>query len=149
MPQPIPAVVVDPRERDPWPLSLPWTRAAVPIGGDYSLAGFERVICIERKSVDGLVDACTFDREPFARTLAGLRSRTYRALIVEAELADVCGGRYRSRAHPNSIVGSCAAITADGVPVLFAGNANVAAAYAERLLRKFHARALAAQETAA
>ena len=46
-----------------------------------------------------------------------------------------------SRALPTSIVGSFAAIVADGVPVAFSDEPAAAAAFAERLLLKFHKRA--------
>ena len=151
MPLPVPTVLIDTREQTPWCFTLPTVRGTVPTGGDYSIVGFEALICIERKSLDDLVSSLTIGRERFGRSIAALRTRPYRALIVEAEFPDVLAGRYRSRAHPNSIVGSLCAIMADGTPAFFAGNPAAAAAFAERLLLKFHKRALAAaaQETAA
>ena len=47
-----------------------------------------------------------------------------------------------SRVPPTSIFGSLASICADGVPSFFAGDARHAAAFAERLLLKFHKRAV-------
>jgi hypothetical protein len=78
-----------------------------------------------------------------------LRLRPFRALVIEGSLSDVAQGRYLSNARPTSIVGSLASIMADGVPVVFADEPGAAAAFAERLLLKFHKRAMAAQKRAA
>jgi ERCC4-type nuclease len=123
--------------------------ATVPTGADYSIDGFEGEIGIERKSLDDLVGSLTVGRERFARSLAALSTRRWRAVVVEGSLADLLAGRYLSRANPSSMLGSICSICADGVPVLFADDAGGAAALAERLLCNFWKRALAARQVEA
>ena len=142
----LPPIVIDTREQTPFVFTHQVVRAMVPTGADYSLVGFESLIGIERKSLDDLVGSLTQGRERFERSLTALRTRPFRALIVEADWSDILAGRYQSRAHPSSIVGSLAAMMADGVPVVFASNGNAAAVLVERLLAKFWKRAIASQE---
>lgn len=144
-----PMILIDSREQTPWSFTLPSVRACVPRGADYSLAGFETAIGIERKSLGDMIGSLTAGRERFMRSLAALRERPWRCLIVESTLGIIRSHSYRSRVHPNSIVGSLASIVADGVPVFLAGDHNQAAAFAEKLLQKFHSRAVAARRVAA
>ena len=143
-------IVVDRREQRPWRFS---SAAIVELGtlhgGDYSVEGYEDLIGIERKSLGDLVGSLTTGRERFGRALAALSACRWRAIIVEAPLCELLCGAYRSRATPTSMLGSVAAICADGVPIMFADDANCAAALAERLLVKFAKRAAAAREEAA
>jgi ERCC4-type nuclease len=138
---PMPQVVVDPRERSPWPFSVAWTRGPVPVGGNYSVVGFEDVICVGRCSLDDFVGELVHNRDAFLESVESLTRRRWCQLVVEGSLEDLLAGRYQSRANPNSLAGAVAALIADGAPVLFAGNANAAAGFAERLLVKFHKRA--------
>ncbi len=74
-----------------------------------------------------------------------LRKYQFRAVVVEGELGDFAAGRYTSRAHPASIVGSIAAIMADyGLPFIFAGTPQGAAFIVEKTLRRLHAKHVAA-----
>src|SRR5262245_28557187 len=133
---PPPTIVVDTREQTPWSFTLPTVRATVPTGADYTVQGFESAIGIERKSLPDLVQSLTAGRELFDRSLEALRTRTWRSLIVEGTYEQIERGHYMSRATPTSIVGSIAAIMADGVPVFLAGDAQHAARFAERWLLK-------------
>src|SRR5689334_2234979 len=132
-----PTVVIDTREQAPWSFTLPTVRATVPTGADYTVQGFDAAIGVERKSLPDLVQSLTGGRERFDRSLAALRTRTWRALIVEGTYEQIASGHYMSKATPTSIIGSIAAIMADGVPVFLAGDPKHAAAFAERLLLKF------------
>jgi hypothetical protein len=89
------------------------------------------------------VGSLTTGRERFLRSLAALRTRQWRALIIEASIGEIARGEYMSQVHPNSVLGSLASIWADGVPCFLAGNHSMAANFAERLLLKFHKRASA------
>ncbi|WP_438014900.1 ERCC4 domain-containing protein [Sorangium sp. So ce315] len=131
-------VVVDTREQRPWrfPEDVATVRAALP-AGDYSVQGFETRIAIERKELGDFVACCTHERERFKRELEKLRAYDFAAVIVEANLADVAAGCYRSRATPQSIIGSAAAITLDYCPVLFASDREEAARFARLLLTRF------------
>lgn len=91
--------------------------------GDYSVEGLEDEVAVERKTLADLVGTLTQGRERFLRELERGRSLRRMALVVEADLEDILRHRYRSKAHPNSILGSLIAISSRfNVPVWFAGN---------------------------
>jgi len=71
------------------------------IKGDYSLPGFEDRAAIERKSLNDLI-GCLMgsNRQRFERELARGRHYDLFAVVVEASLADVSQGRYRSDMKP-------------------------------------------------
>jgi ERCC4-type nuclease len=127
-------VVVDSREQTPWTFTLPTIVAGLPVG-DYSIAGAEDSVALERKSLDDFVSSVTWNRERFWRSLEKLRAYRFGAVIVEASVADVLAGRYVSKAHPWAILTSALAISVDfGLPVIFAGNASDAARCAQWML---------------
>jgi DNA excision repair protein ERCC-4 len=146
---PQPTIVIDTREQAPWAFTLPTVVGTVPTGADYTVLGFEASIGIERKSLSDLLGCITHDRERFMRSLAALRTRQWRALIVESSMREILRGDYMSRCHPNGVIGSLAAFMADGVPCFLAGDHGAAATFAERLLLKFHSRAVAGVREAA
>jgi hypothetical protein len=88
-----------------------------------------------------LIGSLTQSRGRFMRSLDRLRQRKHRAIIVEASLSAVLTGMYRSNVKPTAVLGSIAAIIADGVPVYFVDDAQCAAQLAERLLVKLADRA--------
>lgn len=95
-------IIVDTREQTPflfaaYPVEV--QRAALE-AGDYSLAGFERRIAIERKSLDDLLGCMTHDRERFERELTRLRGYDVAMVVVEDPLIAMREHRYRSRMDP-------------------------------------------------
>lgn len=116
----VPVVLVDTREQTPLPLRrLPWRRAGL-YTGDYSLAGMEEQVAIERKSIADLVACCTSGRERFERELHRLRGFWFRRLLVVGALADIEAGVYRSQVAPAAVLASLAAWEVRyGVPVVF------------------------------
>lgn len=126
--------------REPWP--HPW-EAYLPPGvtlepatletGDFSLQGLEDLVCIERKTGADLLGCIGSSRERFERELRRARQGVGRfAIIVEATLADLL--RNAGGIHPNAIVGSLAAWTRRGAPVILAGSPREAAEFAWRYL---------------
>ncbi len=80
--------------------------AALPVG-DYSLPGFQDRIAIERKSLDDLVGCLMGDnRKRFERELSRGAFLDLFAVVVEASLADVSQGRYRSEMKAKSALQS-------------------------------------------
>ncbi|RPH47035.1 MAG: hypothetical protein EHM91_06585, partial [Planctomycetota bacterium] len=67
-------IVVDTREQRPYrfdPQFVVVTRRALP-AGDYSIAGHETAVAIERKSLGDFVTSVIHERERFERELARL-----------------------------------------------------------------------------
>lgn len=57
--------------------------------GDYSIAGFEDRVCIERKSIDDAFGTFGGDRERFERELDRMEAFDFAAVIVEGSWASV------------------------------------------------------------
>jgi len=90
--------------------------------GDYSIAGLEDHVALERKSLPDLAACITHERDRFKRELRRLRGYECRAVIIEATVSDVIEHRYRSRVHPNAVLGSVATWQTEfGVPFVWAG----------------------------
>ena len=106
-------IVVDSREQCPF--RFEGFNAVVTVGaleaGDYSLAGFERRVAIERKSLPDLVACLGVERERFARELARLRGYDCAAVVVEATADDLRAGHFRAKLNPEAAWQSVLAFT--------------------------------------
>jgi len=129
-------ILIDSREQTPWSFTGPSKRATLPVG-DYTAAGFEDHICIERKSLDDLCGCVTSERSRFKRMLARMEPYPCKKLIVECSLDDILQHRFKSNTSPSSIVGSLISWEEDfGISVIYAGCHQEAAKYGERILNK-------------
>lgn len=130
-------VIIDSREQEPYgfnPRLITPVRAALP-AGDYSVAGLEQSVAVERKTLEDFVGTVTRARDRFYRELERFQSYARACVVVEADLEDVLAGRYRGGAHPHSILGSALAIAVDfGIPVFFCSNRQVACRFVEGYL---------------
>lgn len=132
----LPVLLIDTREQRPLRFSdlVRVERATLPTG-DYSAAGLTDRVAIERKSLPDLVACCGPERERFLDCCRRLRDYELGAVVVEASVNDVLAHAYRSRMHPQSVLGTTIAIFADyGVPTIWAGDERNAASIVERLL---------------
>lgn len=134
-------VISDTREQEPYsfdPARVTTVRRALP-AGDYSLVGLECRVGVERKSLEDLVDTVIRDRGRFERELARLSTYEAACVVVEGDLPDVLDHRYRSGAHPASVLGAVIAIIVDHqIPVFFCGDRATARAFVEGYLLRFH-----------
>jgi len=106
--------------------------------GDYSVAGLQDRIAIERKSLEDLVGSLTHGRERFERELARARSYQFFAVVVEGSAQAILRGDYgRSQANPRAVWESIAAFNARYCPFHFLGDRRTAAAWTESVLLKF------------
>lgn len=149
--QPKPSIhfLVDTREQLPFGFGPPrrpefcegGTRVITLSEGDYSVAiedGEPLPIRLERKSLGDLYGVIGQGRERFERELIRLQAYTYRAIIVEASLADVVRGFERSQVHPSSAIGSLAAWSVRyNVAIWFAEDHERAGKIGQRLLEAF------------
>lgn len=133
--------IVDTREQQPYafdPARVTCVRRALP-AGDYSLDGFETSFAVERKSLEDFVASAVTSRARFGRELRVLGEYDLACVVVEGSLEDVLERRYRSGAHPSSVVGAALSIIVDhGVPVFFCGDRQIACRFVEGLLRRYH-----------
>jgi ERCC4-type nuclease len=122
-------IVIDSREQEPYsfdPRLAATVRRALQ-AGDYSVGGFEDQVAVERKTLDDFVSTLIHRRRRFREELRKLSRYRAACVVVEAELLDVLGKRYRGEARPEAVVGSTLSILLDyGVPVMFCGNRQAA-----------------------
>jgi DNA excision repair protein ERCC-4 len=134
-------ILVDTREQAPFTFmgfDVDPESATLPVG-DYSLPGFTDRVSIERKSLNDLV-GCLMgkDRERFERELARGRYYDLFAVVVEASLADVSQGRYRSAMKPHSALQSLITFQIRyRVPFIWCGNRAGAEYMTHGLLTKY------------
>lgn len=136
-------VVVDTREQEPYIFDsdkVSAVRKALP-AGDYSLVGLEERVAVERKSLTDFVSTVIRGRKRFTKELRRLSEYDAACVVVEADLRDILGGRYRSGAHPNAVLGALLSIVVDfGVPVYFCSDRQAACRFVEEYLTRFHRR---------
>lgn len=133
-------IITDTREQTPYTFRrypvevIPGTLTA----GDYSVPGFTDEVAVERKELSDLLGCLTHDRERFVRELERLRGYQSAALLIEAPLAMIQAGRYRSRMKPENAVQSIISIMQRyRMPVFFAPDRTAGEAFVYDFLRHF------------
>jgi ERCC4-type nuclease len=145
---PKPVVLVDTREKEPFPLFLNhpnWIggeRRVALKTGDYTVEGMESLLSLERKTLADIV-ACTVTyRKRFLAVCSRLARFRWKAILVEATLEDIKGGLepfdIPSEVHPNAVCGTFDAIEAKfGIPIIYSsGNQDLATERAASWLSK-------------
>lgn len=103
--------------------------------GDYTIKGLEDQIAIERKTLSDLLGSLTNGRDRFRRELRALRAMRFAAIVIEADWPTILAGDYRSRMHPNAVIGSLMSfVTGYGLQVIMAHDHATAAVLVEKIL---------------
>jgi DNA excision repair protein ERCC-4 len=111
------------------------TRRESLMTGDYSVAGLEKVLTIERKTLGDAVNTVIHNWTRFRKTLYRMAAMDHSIVLIEAGIDDILEHRYESEAEPAAVLGRLISITIDhGIPVVFAGDRATAETYAERYL---------------
>lgn len=119
-----PVILIDSREQKPWafPADTFDVRRATLTTGDYTLAGLEDRVAIERKSIGDLVNTVIHDWLRFRKELIRLAAFDFAAVVIEADASDLMEHRYESDANPRSVMGRLNSIMFDhGVNVTWWG----------------------------
>ena len=136
-------IVIDTREQEGYsfdPRQVATVRHALP-AGDYSVAGLENTVAVERKSLNDFVSTVIHSRARFREELRKLAGYRAACVVVEAGLLDVLLQRYRGDAHPNAVLGSALSIILDyRIPVFFCSNRQAACQFVQAYLLAAHAR---------
>jgi ERCC4-type nuclease len=132
-------IIIDTREQTPWTFDgiagIATERRKLE-SGDYSVAGLETRVAIERKSLDDWIGTVLHHRRRFYRELDRLRSYDFRAVVIEASVRDFHAKRVTDRVAANSLLGFVAEVTvAQSVPVYLAGTRAEAQLMAGTLLK--------------
>lgn len=124
---PLPVVLIDTREQLPYDFGnhRNWIGETVRTkldAGDYSVAGMESLLALERKSLPDLLKTLFHSRELFLRECQRLTLYRWRALLIEATYEEI-KSRYTgtfSSAHPNGVTGTLDALEARyGIPIIY------------------------------
>lgn len=102
--------------------------------GDYSIAGMENIVSLERKSLDDLLGCIGADRERFDREVQRLLAYPVRALLVESGWQHLERGGWRSKVTPAAAIGSCLGWIAAGLPIVMCYTHERAGTFASRIL---------------
>lgn len=135
-------IVVDSREQAPFSFAHERYAAQVRQGaltvGDYSLAGLEDRVAVERKSLPDLVQCLGRERERFERELLRGAALDAFAVVCEGSRLELARGEYRSHLNPHAACQSVLAFTARyRVPFLFAGSRQAAEYVTWGFLRQY------------
>ena len=135
-------ILVDSREQKPFTFENERYDVQIQPGtltvGDYSLAGLQDKVAVERKSLPDLVQCLGRERERFERELQRGMALDAFTVVVEASWSDLASGNFRSRIHPHAACQSVLAFMARyRVPFLFAGSRPAAEYSVWGFLRQF------------
>jgi len=129
-------IIIDTREQLPYRFQTPAIRGT--LATDYSIAGLEDSISIERKTLPDLIGCLCDGRERFKKELFRGQALDYFAVIIEATLTDIVKGNYRSQMTPKAAIQSILAFSIRyRLPVFFAESRNFGARITESLLLKY------------
>ena len=97
-------IVVDSREQAAFPFTGydAYVTQGTLTAGDYSLAGLESLVAVERKSLPDLVACLGRERDRFVRELERLRGFESAAVVVESPISALALGEYRSAMAPKA-----------------------------------------------
>lgn len=139
-------VIIDTREQNPWKIKHHTTAVRKLDTGDYSIEGYEDIICIERKqSISEFVNNMSEKR--FKDVLGRMQSYKYKYMIFEFTFSDVLNFPIGSsiprkvwsklRISPNYIIKYMSDIlTIYGIPIMFCDSAVGAEKLAMSLMRR-------------
>jgi DNA excision repair protein ERCC-4 len=135
-------VIIDSREQSPFAFQNEKYGVEKVVGtltiGDYSLAGLEDNIAVERKSLPDLVLCLGRERDRFERELQRGAALDAFCVVCESSWLDLAQGNYRSQLKPHSACQSVAAFMARyRVPFLFAGSRAAAEYVCWSFLRQY------------
>src|ERR1700676_181303 len=89
--------IIDTREQTPLDLAPLRVELGTLATGDYSVAGLETIVAIERKSLPDLLSCIGQERERFDREVVRLLAYPVRALVVESTWSELEAGDWRSK----------------------------------------------------
>lgn len=133
-------IVIDNREQEPYSFACAVVRAKLN-AGDYSVAGYEDRVAVERKSLSDFVHTVIHDLTRFAAELDKLAGMDAASVVIEANLDNVLRGRHADvlrTVDPQAVLGAALHIALHWrVPVYWCGSRQAACAFTDAYLRMF------------
>ena len=102
----LPRIVIDTRERTPFPLVEYQTVVKGLKTGDYSLEGFEDHVAVERKSKGDAYGCVGASRNRFEECLSRLSNLDRACIVIECSLSDFASPPSRTKVDARMAVGS-------------------------------------------
>ena len=101
-------IAVDTREQRPYTFQNIKPSPAIVVQtlqtGDYSIAGLDNLVCVERKSLADLFSSVGTGRERFEREMVRMSKMDYAALVVESSLSGIfVNPPSRSKMNPRAV----------------------------------------------
>lgn len=127
-------IIQDSREKNPLTLSPLRVEIGTLPTGDYAIKSMPALACIERKELGDLLNCLGTERERFDREMQRLLAYPVRALVIEADWSTIELKQYRSRMHPNAVMGSLMGLIAQTIPVVMIGDHQRAGIWVSRML---------------
>ena len=134
-PTALPPIIIDTREQLPFTFAGYETRIATLQTGDYSLAGYEDVVAVERKSKEDAYGCVGGGRRRFVECLERLAALDRAAIVIERSIEDFDQNPPpRTRIDSRMAIGSYISWACKyRIPVFWCANR----AYAERVTVRF------------
>lgn len=133
-------IVIDSREKEQYAFSCSTVRRKLD-AGDYSIAGHELSVAVERKSLPDFVHTVIHDFQRFAAELDKLKAMDAACVVVEADLDALLRDQHRETLRgvaPTSLLGMSLYISLRWtVPVYWCGSRQAACAFTDAYLRTF------------
>jgi ERCC4-type nuclease len=133
-------IVVDTREQEAFSFTCPVLHCKLD-AGDYSVAGFESRVAVERKSLADFTHTVIHDFARFCVELDKLAHMEAACIVVEADLDAVLRGRHAETLRgvtPRSLLGASVHVAQRfHVPVFWCGSRQAACAFTDAFLRAF------------
>ena len=132
----LPVIVIDSREKRPY--EFPRCRLGALKTGDYSIAGCEDRVAVERKTVADAYASLGRGRGRFRREVERLGRLEYGAIVVEADLRGFLCPPAFSQMNPKAALGTLLAWSVRyGIGVLFAGDREHGNDITQKLLEAY------------
>ena len=126
--------IIDAREQTPWDLSPMRIQSGTLSVGDYSVAGLESIVAIERKSLQDFVMCCGSERDRFQRELDRLRGWPCHAVIIEAGWGEIELAQWRGKLTSKQVMASFTAWIAQGHCLILGRDSKTSALIARGIL---------------
>ena len=130
----LPCILIDTREQLPYSFRSYESRIATLKTGDYSLAGYEQRVAVERKSKEDAYGCVGANRKRFIECLERLAEIEHPAIVIESNLVDFSIPPSRTRIDQRMAVGSYISWSCKyRIPVFWCDNR----AYAEQVVVRY------------
>ena len=97
-------IVIDQREKQPYP--FPGAEVVYLKTGDYSIAGHELAVCVERKRICEMFLCAGKGRARFERELQRMSSMRSAHIVIEGDLRNLLEPDRYSKGLPNAVINS-------------------------------------------